>query len=206
MGAFLMPPKWKAPMDDTTQNNENHQQAPAGTEAPKAPTLEELQADVERWKTLSRQNEKNYNEARTELSKLKEASMTDAEKAIEKAKEDARNAALSEVGSRLVEAELRVQAATAGVTLPPAEFLNVQRFIGADGSPDTAAIQTFVSSLPQPSKAPEFAQGIGLGRQGDSGGYAAGQIGRDALSRMSPQEIAAARKAGKLDALMRGDL
>ncbi|WAB08831.1 scaffolding protein [Streptomyces phage Success] len=192
-------------MDDTKQN-ENNQQAPAGTEPPKAPTVEELQADVERWKTLSRQNEKNYNEARTELSKLQEASMTDAEKAIEKAKEEARNAALSEVGSRLVEAELRVQAATAGVTLPPAEFLNVQRFIGADGSPDTAAIQTFVSSLPQPSKAPEFAQGIGLGRQGDSGGYAAGQIGRDALSRMSPQEIAAARKKGQLDALMRGDL
>ncbi|MGQ5602955.1 hypothetical protein [Streptomyces sp. EKS3.2] len=192
-------------MDDTTQN-ENNQQAPAGTEAPKAPTLEELQADVERWKTLSRQNEKNYNEARTELSKLKEASMTDAEKALEKAREEARNAALSEVGSRLVEAELRAQAATAGVTLPPAEFLNVSRFIGADGSPDTSAIQTFVSSLPQPSKAPDFAQGIGLGRQGDSGGYAAGQLGRDALSRMSPQEIAAARKKGQLDALMRGDL
>lgn len=194
-------------MDDTTKNEQNpQQQAPAGTEAPKAPTLEELQADVERWKALSRQNEKNYNEARTELSQLKEASMTDAEKAIEKAKEEARNAALSEVGSRLVEAELRVQAATAGVALPPAEFLNVKRFIGADGSPDSAAIQTFVSSLPQPSKAPDFAQGIGLGRQGDSGSYAAGQIGRDALSRMSPQEISAARKAGKLDALMRGDL
>lgn len=194
-------------MDDTTQNNENNQQqAPAGTEAQKPPTLEELQADVERWKALSRQNERNYNDARTELSQLKEASMTDAEKAIEKAKEEARNAALSEVGSRLVEAELRVQAATAGVTLPAAEFLNVQRFLGADGSPDSAAIQTFVSSLPQPSKAPEFAQGIGLGRQGDSGSYAAGQIGRDALSRMSPQEITAARKAGKLDALMRGDL
>ncbi|MGN7135811.1 hypothetical protein [Streptomyces pseudogriseolus] len=198
-------------MDDTTQNQNTQQpdpqqgQAPAGTEQ-KPPTLEELQADVERWKALSRQNEKNYNEARTELSKLKEASMTDAEKAIEKAKEEARNAALSEVGSRLVEAELRVQAATAGVTLPPAEFLNVQRFLTADGSPDSAAIQTFVSSLPKPSKAPEFAQGIGLGRQGDSGSYAAGQIGRDALSRMSPSEIMAARKAGKLDALMRGDL
>ncbi|MFI2909453.1 hypothetical protein ACG2OD_14550 [Streptomyces sp. PDY-4] len=195
-------------MDDTTQqqNNENNQQAPAGTDAPKAPTLEELQADVERWKALSRQNEKNYNETRTELTKLQEASMTDAEKAIEQAKQEARNAALSEVGSRLVDAELRAQAATAGVTLPPAEFLNVQRFIGADGSPDSTAIQAFVSSLPQPSKAPDFAQGIGLGRQGDSGSYAAGQIGRDALSRMSPQEITAARKAGKLDALMRGDL
>ncbi|MFB7027176.1 MULTISPECIES: hypothetical protein [unclassified Streptomyces] len=193
-------------MDDTTQNTENNQKAPAGTEPQKAPTVEELQADVERWKSLSRQNEKNFNDARTELSKLKEASMTDAEKALEKAREEARNAALSEVGSRLVDAELRVQAATAGVTLPPAEFLNVSRFISADGSPDAAAIQSFVSSLPQPSQTPAFAQGIGLGRQGDSGGYAAGQLGRDALSRMSPQEIAVARKKGQLDALMRGDL
>jgi hypothetical protein len=194
-------------MDDTTQQQNDQQQPPATPPTPPVtPNVEQLQADVERWKALSRQNEKNYNDARTELSQLKEASMTDAEKALEKAREEARNAALSEVGSRLVEAELRVQAATAGVNLPPAEFLNVQRFIGADGSPDSAAIQTFVSSLPQPSKAPDFAQGIGLGRQGDSGGYAAGQLGRDALSRMSPQDIAAARKAGKLDALMRGDL
>ncbi|MDQ1016687.1 hypothetical protein [Streptomyces afghaniensis] len=192
-------------MDDTTQS-ENIQQAPAGTEAPKAPTVEELQADVERWKTLSRQNEKNYNEARTELSKLQEASMTDAEKAIEKAKDEARNAALSEVGTRLVDAELRVQAATAGVTLPRPEFLNTSAFLGTDGVVNTEAIKAFVESLPKPSNAPEFAQGIGLGRQGDSGSYAAGQIGRDALSRMSPQEISAARKAGKLDALMKGDL
>ncbi|MFF8367858.1 hypothetical protein ACF05W_03340 [Streptomyces lydicus] len=193
-------------MDDTTQNQNDQQTpaAPAGTEP--TPSIEVLQADVERWKALSRQNEKNYNEARTELTQLKEASMTDAEKAVEKAKEEARTAALSEVGTRLVDAELRVQAATAGVALPPAEFLNTSAFVGADGAVNADAIKAFVSSLPKPSNSPEFAQGIGLGRQGDSGSYAAGQIGRDALSRMSPQEIAAARKSGKLDALMRGDL
>ncbi|MFF1636009.1 hypothetical protein [Leifsonia sp. NPDC058248] len=190
-------------MDDTTQD-QTDQQKPAGQEG--TPTVESLMADVERWKTLSRQNEKNYNETRTELASLKEASMSDAEKAIEAARTEARNAALSEVGTRLVDAELRVQAATAGVTLPKPEFLNTSAFLGADGAVNTEAITAFVSSLPQPSNAPEFAQGIGLGRQGDSGSYAAGQIDRDALSRMSPQEIAAARKAGKLDALMRGDL
>jgi hypothetical protein len=161
---------------------------------------------VEKWKNLSRTNEKRWNDTSAELQKLKDASMTDAEKAIEKAKEEARNAALSEVGTRLVDAELRVQAATAGVTLPSPEFLNTSAFLGADGVVNTEAIKAFVESLPKPSNAPQFAQGIGLGRQGDSGSYAAGQIGRDALSRMSPQEISAARKAGKLDALMKGDL
>ncbi|MBT2609879.1 hypothetical protein J7I97_16765 [Streptomyces sp. ISL-87] len=190
-------------MDDTTQEQTN-QQIPGTQE--NFPTIESLTADVERWKTLSRQNERNYNDSRTELASLKEASMTDAEKAIEAARAEARNAALSEVGTRLVDAELRVQAATAGVTLPSPEFLNTNAFLGADGAVNTEAITAFVSSLPQPSNTPDFAQGIGLGRQGDTGSYAAGQISRDALSRMSPQDIATARKAGKLDALMRGDL
>ncbi|MFI9202627.1 hypothetical protein [Streptomyces sp. NPDC053048] len=191
-------------MNDTTQK-QNDQQASSSASASN-PTVEQLQADVERWKALSRQNEKHFNDARTELSKLKEASMTDAEKALEAARAEARSAVLSEVGSRLVEAELRVQAATAGVTLPGAEYLNLNRFVGADGSPDTEAVTAFVQSLPQASKAPVFAQDIGLGRQGEPGGYEAGQIGHEALSRMSPREINEARKAGRLDALMKGDL
>lgn len=179
---------------------------PPVTPAPEgAPDVATLQADLEKWKALSRQNEKNYNDARTELSSLKESQMTDAEKAIEAARTEARNAALSEVGSRLVDAELRVQAATAGVTLPAAEYLNTTAFVGADGAVNTDAIKAFVQSIPKPSISPEFAQGIGLGRQSDAS-YAAGQLGRDALSRMSPSEINAARKAGKLDAVMKGDL
>jgi hypothetical protein len=193
-------------MDDTKNNQPDPQNTPDPKTSEGVPDVAALQADVERWKALSRQNEKNFNDARTELTQLREASMTDAEKAIENAKAEARNAALSEVGTRLVDAELRVQAATAGVTLPSPEFLNTGAFLGADGGVNTEAITAFVSSLPKPSNSPEFAQGIGLGRQGDSGSYNAGQIGRDALTRMSPQEIAAARKAGKLDALMRGDL
>ncbi|MFF5371344.1 hypothetical protein [Streptomyces sp. NPDC013187] len=197
-------------MDDTT-NTQNAPQTPATPPVPPVtppatPDAETLQAEVEKWKNLSRTNEKRWNDTSAELQKLKDASMTDAEKAIEKAKEEARNAALSEVGTRLVDAELRVQAATAGVTLPRPEFLNTSAFLGTDGVVNTEAIKAFVESLPKPSNSPEFAQGIGLGRQGDSGSYAAGQIGRDALSRMSPQEISAARKAGKLDALMKGDL
>ncbi|MFD7257167.1 hypothetical protein [Streptomyces sp. NPDC059874] len=192
-------------MNDT-QNQNDQQTTPDPTTSEGVPDVATLQADVERWKALSRQNEKNWNEARTELAAIKEASMTDAEKALEQARSEARNAALSEVGNRLVDAELRVQAATAGVSLPAAEFLNLSRFVGADGSPDSTAITAFVQSLPKPSTAPEFAQGIGLGRQSDSGSYSAGQIGADSLSRMSPSEINAARKSGRLDALMRGDL
>lgn len=193
-------------MTETPQTNETVVTPPPAT-GPDTPPLDAaaLQAEVDKWKNLSRQNEKNYNEARTELAGLKQSSMTDAEKAIEAAKTEARNAALSEVGERLVSAELRVQAATAGVTLPGAEFLNLRAFVGTDGSPNADQIKTFVASLPKPSTSPEFAQGIGLGRQSDAS-YAAGQIGRDALSRMSPAEINAARKAGKLDALMKGDL
>ncbi|MGW2709438.1 hypothetical protein HKX69_05810 [Streptomyces argyrophyllae] len=170
---------------------------------PQGPTVESLQAEVEKWKSLSRTNEKRWNDASSELERIRQESMTDAEKAIEAAKAEARNAALAEVGTRLVDAELRAQAAAAGVELPSADFLNMSRFLGSDGSVDTAAVTAFVSSLPKPAAGPAFRQDIGLGRQGEP---AAGQLTRDDLSRMTPREINEARKAGKLDALLRGEI
>ncbi|MFE9660319.1 hypothetical protein [Streptomyces sp. NPDC005955] len=185
-------------------HNEGNQSASAGSESQDS-AVEILRADVERWKSLSRQNEKSWNEARTELSRIKEASTTDAEKAVEAAREEARSTALAEVSPRLVEAELRAQAATTGVQLPPTQHLDVKSFLGADGSPNVETIQAFVAGLPQPAKTPLYAQDIGLGPRGE-GGYAAGQISRDTLSRMSREEISAARKAGRLDSLMNGNL
>ncbi|MFF4706934.1 hypothetical protein [Streptomyces sp. NPDC001297] len=193
-------------MDENTQNagttsTEGSPTGEAGT--PQTPTLEALQAEVDKWKSLSRTNEKRWQDASAERDALKQSGMTDAEKAIEAAKAQARSATLAEYGTRLADAELRAQAAKAGVELPPAEFLNLAKFVGEDGSVNADVIGTFVSSLPKPVAEPEFDQGLGLGRQGGSGVQ---QLTRDDLSRMSPQEINAARKAGQLDALMRGEI
>ncbi|QUI30677.1 hypothetical protein H9W91_07255 [Streptomyces alfalfae] len=177
-------------------------EGPAGADSGTA-SVESLQAEVDKWKSLSRTNEKRWNEASAELSKFQQSQMTDAEKAIEEARNQARSAALAEYGTRLADAELRAQAAKAGVNLPSAEFLNLNKFVGDDGAVNAELIGNFVSTLPKPVADPEFDQGLGLGRQAGAG---VDQLSRDDLSRMTPQEINAARKAGKLDSLMRGEI
>jgi hypothetical protein len=186
-------------MTETNPNTEPNTETPP----PATPTAEDLQAEIDKWKALSRTNEKRWNDASAELDTLKQSQMSDAQKAIEAARAEGRTAALSEVGNRLVEAELRAQAATAGVELPSAEFLNLNRFLGTDGAVDSEAVSAFVKSIPTPAAGPAFRQDIGLGRQGDS---APGQLTRDDLSRMTPSEINDARKAGKFDALLRGEI
>ncbi|MER6382086.1 hypothetical protein ACWDBD_38920 [Streptomyces sp. NPDC001118] len=185
----------------TSAGNETGQQS---NDAPQdqAPTVESLTAEVDKWKTLSRTNEQRWKDASAERDQLKQAGMTDAEKAIEAARTEGRNAALSEVGTRLAEAELRALAASAGVDLPPADFLNMSRFV-KDGQVNADALSEFVSSLPKRDAPPAFRQDIGLGRQGSPG---ANQLTRADLSNMTPAEINAARKDGRLDALLRGDI
>ncbi|MFD9563391.1 hypothetical protein [Streptomyces sp. NPDC059994] len=162
-----------------------------------------FQAEIDKWKALSRKNEDRFKAASTELEGYRQSHMSDTEKAIEAARAEARNTALSEVGTKLISAELRAASSAAGVTLPGAEYLNLESFLGADGNPDSARIEAFVSSLPKPSTTQPYAQDLGLGRQGSP---AAGQLTREDLSRMSPREINEARKAGKCDALMRGEI
>jgi hypothetical protein len=197
-----MPPKWMDRM--TEMNTETPSTETPATETPSGtPDVASLQAEVDKWKALSRKNEDRFKATSAELDQFRQASMSDADKAIEAAKAEARTAAFAEVGTRIADAELRAQAASAGVELPSAEFLNMSRFVGSDGSVDSDAVTAFVSSLPKPAAGPAFRQDIGLGRQG---GQAPGQLTRDDLSRMTPSEINAARKDGKLDSLLRGEI
>jgi hypothetical protein len=197
-----MPPKWMDRMTEMNTETASTDTTSTGT-PPETPDVAALQAEVDKWKALSRKNEDRFKATSAELDQFRQESMSDADKAIEAAKAEGRNAALAEVGTRIADAELRAQAAAAGVELPSAEFLNMSRFIGSDGSVDSDAVTAFVSSLPKPAAGPAFRQDIGLGRQG---GQAPGQLTRDDLSRMTPSEINAARKEGKFDALLRGEL
>ncbi|WP_395759482.1 hypothetical protein OIE82_27150 [Streptomyces althioticus] len=141
--------------------------------------IAELTAERDKWKALSRQNEKKWEDTSGELAKLKEAQMTEAEKAIEAARTEGRNSALSEVGTDLVTAEMALQAATAGVTLPPAEYLNVSKFLGDDGRPNKEAVKSFVETLPKAKE--EFPNLQGAGKQ--SGGA-------PEITTMDPNELA----------------
>lgn len=157
------------------------------TDTPTAPaTLEEAMALLEtvtqseaRWKAMSKKNEDNFKAASKERDDLKASSMTDAEKALEQARTEGRNSALSEVGTDLVNAEMAIQAVAAGVTLPPAEYLNVSKFLGDDGRPNKDAVKSFVESLPK-AKA-EFAPLQGAGKQTG---------GAPEINSMDPKELA----------------
>lgn len=112
---------------------------------PATPTLEEVTADRDRWKALSRQNETNYNSTRTELQKLQD----DQKAALEAAKTEGRTSALGEVSKDLVTKELQLQAALTGAELPNLEFLDLNRFKGDDARPNADAVKSFIESLPK---------------------------------------------------------
>jgi hypothetical protein len=182
-------------MADDNQNNET---TPTTLEEALA-LLEAERQSVTKWKGLSRTNEDRWKEVSQERDQLKQASLTDSEKAIEQARQEARNAALSEVGTDLVSAEIRAQAAKAQVQLPDTQFLNLNSFLGSDGRPNAEAITSFVSSLPKPQQQ-GYRQDLGLGRQG---GNTPG-LSREEYNRMSREDRRKAREDGRVRSALLG--
>ncbi|MFB8199399.1 hypothetical protein [Kitasatospora purpeofusca] len=150
----------------------------APTTPPETPPADA--AEVEKWKALSRQNETRWKAASKELEDLKAAQMSDADKALADARAEGRKAALSEVGTSLVQAEIRAQAATAGVTVAT-DYLDLGRFLAADGQADPEKVKGYIESLPKPSTEPKFPdlQGAGYHRGAGPG-----------VTSMDPTELA----------------
>ncbi|QLE71104.1 hypothetical protein FGW37_05350 [Streptomyces rectiverticillatus] len=175
-------------MTETT-NPSSHEAGEAHTQSTTAETTTDdagLKAELEKWRAMSRENEKRWKQSTKELEQLRAAQMTDQEKAIADARLEARQAALAEVGTSLVEAEIRAQAASHGVTAPT-DYLDLTRFLGDDGRPDTELVLQFVSSLPKPASEPAFAPLNGAGHHSPSG----------AVTSMDPNELADLISGGK---------
>lgn len=189
------PTEVQAPMEGQT--------SPENEPAPPTESDTDWKAEAEKWKGLARKHETNWKAASSERDKLAQAQMTESEKAIEEARAEGRQAALSEVGRDLATAHLAAQAAKAGVTIPQglAAVMDVSRLLNEDGMPDEAAISSLVDSFASSTPtAPAYSQGLGIGPQGST----PGQITRDDLKRMSPQEINKARQEGRLNHLISG--
>lgn len=139
-----------------------------------------LRAEVEKWRTLSRENEKRWKQASRDLDELRTAQMTDQEKAIADARSEARRTTLAEMGTSLAEAEIRAQAASHGVTAPT-DYLDLSRFLGDDGRPDAGLVSQFIASLPKPTPEPAFTPLQGAGHHTPGGG---------AITSMDPNELA----------------
>ncbi|GAA3136601.1 hypothetical protein GCM10010466_29270 [Planomonospora alba] len=157
-------------------------------------------AEAEKWKALARKHEKGFKTLSSELDAIKASQMSEAEKAVAEAEARGRAAALAETGPKLAKAALAAEAAKAGVTLPDDRFINFAPLVSESGEPDTDAIASFVKSLPKPNTS-EFTQDVFKGSSGGSGSKVR-QLTREDLSRMTNEEINAAREKGQLNALL----
>jgi|SRR5687768_7663762 hypothetical protein len=184
--------------NDTPPVNDNDLPDAPGSNPPA--DEKDWKVEAEKWKSLARTHEKKWQTANDELTNLRNASMSEAEKALENAKTEGRKAALAEVNDKVVKAELKAAAAEAGKKLPDGfdDVLNLGKFIDPDGNPLADKIASFVSTLGD-SNGNGLPKVKGIGPQhGDS----KGQLTRADLAKMSPSEITKARSEGRLNNLL----
>lgn len=112
--------------------------------------------DLARWKHFARKNETDAKAMReevaglrTELEQYRQAAMTEAEKAIETARSEARAEAMTVANGRLVNAA--ILAAATGRLADPSDalaLLDLSTFeVSDDGTVDSSAVETALSGL-----------------------------------------------------------
>lgn len=126
---------------------------------------------------------KHRRELQTKLDRLEREHMSEQEKAIATAKAEGRAEAIMSAGKRLAAAEFRAAAAgrisDANAAL---EVLDLSKFVGEDGEPDTKAIAGVVERLAAalPAPTPPATGRVSPGPRGDADN---GDFIRSALGR-----------------------
>jgi hypothetical protein len=140
-------------MSETAAETTDATTETAATEAP------DLSAEVEKWKNLARKHEdraKANQKAVSELETLRQSQMSDQEKALEQAKAAVRTETLREVGTHLVVAEFRAQAAgrlTAEQVGELVEDLDMSKYLTDTGQVDAERVAKKVDALaPKPTE------------------------------------------------------
>lgn len=163
---------------------------PEGETAPPekdlASLLAEAQAEAEKWKKNSRKNEeraKSNATAAQELEEQRRKAMTDQERAVAEARDQAMAEVRAEMAGGLVAAEFKAASVAAG--LDPDAFadgVDVGKFLTDEGRPDTDAISAFVARFkPAPVEEPKFP--TIFGDFGQSSGREAQPLDSDPLMR-----------------------
>ena len=164
--------------------------------------MDNLKAELDKWKSMSRKNEQNAKanaQAAKELEEIKKSQLTDQEKLIEQTKEETAKAIRSEYATKLVDAELKAQ--LSGKVLEGGAILSFDKnaFVTDDGNIDAEAIQAWVEANSKTTDIP--APDLGQGARGKNPSKS--QIrSREELENMTPAQILEARNDGRLDALM----
>lgn len=110
-------------------------------------------ADTTDWKAEARKWEQRAKEnkaAAAEVEKARKAAMSESERAVAEAEERGRMAAVASYGERLARTEFVAEAAKRNPGFDAAavlDDLNLARYIGEDGEPDSKAITAAVGRL-----------------------------------------------------------
>lgn len=122
-----------------------------------AKQLADAIAEAEKWKTHARKNEeraKANNDARKELERVQRESMSEQERILADARDEARNEVIREFSGRLVDSEFR--AAAAG-RIPDErlselkEVLDLSKFLNEDGSVNGELIAKAINTIAPPN-------------------------------------------------------
>lgn len=142
-------------------SEQNPEAAPAQEQPTGEATTEEVtdwQAEATRLRdelTKARKWEERAKENHAKVQQYEREKLPEAERQIAEAEERARAAAAQDYGKRLARSEITAAAATAGAEIGGVfDYLDLGRFVGDDGEPDTKAITAFVDALPKRGAAP----------------------------------------------------
>jgi hypothetical protein len=183
-------------MTESTDNGvPNETQTEETQVAETAPTSDrDLQAEIDKWKALSRKNEeraKANETAAKRLSELEEGQKSEIEKALARAEEAERRAQ-----------EIELEALRASVALNKGlTSSQAKRLVGSTLEELEADADELLADLKanKPAKAPSS---DGQGVQGEKVGTGAQIVSRDQLKNMTREEINRAREEGRLDSLL----
>jgi len=146
-------------MADDVKNDDQDQTGEDVTDEATATVDEDdtdWKAEAEKWKSLSRKNEQRARDnagAAQELATVRQSQMTEQERAVHTARDEARAEALAEFGSRLVDAKFEAAAAGRTVNGRPLdvaallEGVNRSYYLTSDGEVDADKVTRFVNNV-----------------------------------------------------------
>lgn len=144
-------------MSEATPEATPAQEAPAGDTPPANEAKSEdidWKAEARKWEQRAKENGK----AKSELEQQRQASMTEAEKAVAEAEKRGRTAAATEFGKELAQTQFDALAGRRNPAFDTAqalEYVDLAKFLGEDGRPDLKAITAAVERLvPAPQEGP----------------------------------------------------
>jgi hypothetical protein len=140
------------PTETPAQENPTEEQAKAA-EQPKADETD-WKAEARKWEARAKEN----SGAAKAAEKARLDAMSESERAIEEAKQAARTEAATNYGKRLARTEFDALAGRRNPDFDTAsalEYVDLTRFVGEDGEPDSKAIRAAVERLiPAPADGP----------------------------------------------------